>query len=306
MHQATRPFALVSGLFLLCGPALRADLPVPGYKQQAVVQWLGSAYPPPALLEAVKTARQRGVSGKEIVVAFDFDGTLSGWNTSFDKSKPVHPVTNPQGMLRGGKAMRDTLAALKDAGVQMVIDTAAKTAMVNQRVQIERMEITDYFSFGLKADGQPVKDPGDLRREKVGDETYLMAGNVISGEDGYDKPGYLDYWIKDRGLAPRLVFLVDDGAVNILRMQDHYADGKHDGIQFIGFHVPQVENPRHADLIKAILDPSDPELAKKANAIYGLEPDELKNALEVRKRMGAGTREREHAPREHREESKTQ
>lgn len=280
------------GLLALAGAPLLADNPVPRYPAQAMVQWLDTPYPPPELLRVVNDARDRGIPGNQIVVAFDFDGTVVGRNPKLDQD----PKEPEKGALRGGENMLKALAALKAAEVNLLIDTAAKPGrLAAVQAAIDKYKIQDYFSLGLQKSGKAYASEGDFQKAeneamtevtegsddfRISDKVY-MAGNIVTGADGYNKGMYLDEYVRRRKITPRLVILLDDGAVNVLNLRTRYLENSK--FQYIGFHVPQVENALHAPLIAALKDPTNKQLWPAANKIFGLEPGELEHALEIQK-----------------------
>jgi hypothetical protein len=151
--------------------------------------------------------------------------------------------------------------------------------MLSIQTQVNQGGIGEFFSLEgtfLNASKIPSLDP-----VVPGGERVFIAGNIISGEGGYDKPGYLDKYIAVKHIDAKLVILLDDGAVNILNMMDHYKDPRRSAIQFIGFHVPQYDNPAHAPLIDLLKDPGKKEKRAKAEGLKCLEPGEVDAALKV-------------------------
>ena len=199
-------------------------------------------YPPKILKKTINHAISNGIKPQEIVVAFDFDGTLSTDN-------PRRAPGKINTMLRGGEALKTLLEDLKAKGVHLVIDTAAKPGgMIGIQAQVGQYGIRDIFSLESAHESRipPIKE-----KTSQGEKIYI-SNNIISGESGYDKSAYLFTYIAKKKITPKIVIFLDDAAINVLTMS-HFFKEYMPATIFVGMHVPQAREKTERDFYNSLI-----------------------------------------------------
>ncbi len=200
-------------------------------------------YSPPALIRAIIDQKIRqGIPANQIVVAFDWDGT----------------VTGKKGMMacvRWDRIMKENLAHLKTLGVHLVVVTAAKrNGIPSVMASSKFLKLTNFFGTGTEQ--VPANaDQVPLMGETSSHERVYAWGNIISGESGYDKYSYLKIYMTTHNIIPRIVIFLDDAAHNVCEMRTLFKTDA-PGVQYVGIHVPPVDSSeRSAELLEIIQSP---------------------------------------------------
>ena len=158
----------------------------------------------------------------EIIVMFDFDGTLT---------KKSGTSVNA----RGGDATRNMITNLNTKGIKWYINTAAPPAGLGSMVG--QMETTLKIPLSLTKiyPGQPECKKGanskSYQSEMIENETFGVCDNMISHKDK-EKDKAAEFILSKLTTQPKLVIFVDDSYMNVYTMYKYFENKE--GIQFIG------------------------------------------------------------------------
>lgn len=207
-------------------------------EKQIMLQHLSPTYPPEEVRAVIEDALKQGVKPEEIVLAFDFDGTLS----TRDLERKGATV------LRGGQDFLEFLNWAKDSGMHLVVDTAAGAgALETLSTQASKqLGIGNIFSvnpdhgIGRKFLISSLNEGGVITVNGE-EEKVAISNNFVTGErSGYNKPHYLNAYIDKKGIKPKLVIFLDDGAVNVVNMMKSFPELM-PIVPLLAVHVPQLE-----------------------------------------------------------------
>lgn len=245
------------------------------------IQYIDSDIPqndagsPPALIwKIVEQKIKEGMNPQDIVVVFDWDGTIIG------KKGDAH---NLQTGIRWERPMFEALDKLQKAGVNLVIDTASKRSGIYS-ILIKSQEVGLLKFFGVKDAPKNESDIKNVEKMMDGEDMYQWE-NIISGSSGYNKAGYLEKYMKLEDIQPKLIIFTDDAAHNVLEM--HTAFTAKNKTQFVGIHVPQVDldlSPHNEILQMLKSDVVDAVLVERLDADAG-EPEQATKALEIKRAL---------------------
>ncbi|MFN7662146.1 MAG: hypothetical protein ACK5PQ_00225 [Alphaproteobacteria bacterium] len=211
-------------------------------RKNIMLQHLSSTYPPKTVRALIEDALKQGVKPEEIVLAFDFDGTLS--------TKGNKPGTT---VLRGGQEFLDFLNWAKESGVNLLVDTAAGSGALETLATQSKLSGVGHI-FYLNDEHFKTMNNGSkvfMKDKMLNDKTFVKVGNseeivaisnnFVTGErSGYNKPHYLKAYLDKKGIRPRLVIFLDDGAVNVVNMKLTFPQLMPD-VPLLAIHVPQLE-----------------------------------------------------------------
>ena len=163
---------------------------------------------------------------RQILVSFDFDGTLCARRTSLSKNKPKNDAVTVFDTEQEEEKSRAMLTYLNTHKIPYIINTAADNpSHANQTMIQKKMPMSIYFEKMMGPDIQSIQ----YRNVKI-----LRHGHVFSA--GYDKHIPIDYVIQTYRLATRVVIHVDDGLINLKTvMEDHLEQN------VVGAYFPTVE-----------------------------------------------------------------
>ena len=158
----------------------------------------------------------------EIIVMFDFDGTLT-------------QKTGPSVNARGGDATRNMITNLNTKGIKWYINTAAPPGGLGSMVGQMETTLKIPLSSTKIYPGQPECKRGanstSYKSEMIENNTFGVCDNMISHKDK-EKDKAAEFILSKLTTQPKLVIFVDDSYMNIYTMYKYFENKE--GIQFIG------------------------------------------------------------------------
>jgi hypothetical protein len=167
-----------------------------------------------------------GTYPDQILVSFDFDGTLGARRTSLSKNKTKDDKVTISDTHDEEKKSIAMLTYLNERNIPYIVNTAAENPChAYDTMQEKKMPMSTYFGNTISLNKESL-----LYR----DVNLSRCGHVFSAE--YDKHIPIDYVIDKYRLRTRVVIHVDDGLINLKTvMEDHLPQ------DVIGAYFPTVE-----------------------------------------------------------------
>jgi hypothetical protein len=204
-----------------------------------------------SLIDIIEIIEKSGIEPKDIIVGFDFDGTLN--LPTIDATRPILK----RAALRDGAL--ELLDYLKLKEMRSVIITAAYGAVDQIPITLGQMGIVFESSIFYNSFPNNSKTKFGLKYEqtrfKFGDVdmNIRQCYGIVSAESMYDKQISMEYILQRYNLNPKLIIYIDDGVVNVVTMYHHFT---HKDVPICVAYFPHSkshEEPNHEECLKEIL-----------------------------------------------------
>ena len=184
----------------------------------------------------------------EIIVMFDFDGTLT-------------QKTGVTVNARGGDATRNMITNLNTKGIKWYINTAAPPgglgSMVGQMETTLKIPLSSTKIYPEQPECKKGANSTSYKADMIESNTYGVCNNMISHKDK-EKDKAAEFILSKLTTQPKLVIFVDDSYMNVYTMYKYFENKE--GIQFIGILYEPYSSVVEAGQEQALLAFAEDEI----------------------------------------------